>query len=104
MPGAAILRKDPRLPHRRPPFMPSILVYVVEHHPLDRPETGPLFRWIHLDRDLSPQLDTDAMRGAKSANMKGRTGLARLRRLFEGNAGFAIGTNPRIYRVIGSHD
>ena len=38
--------------------MPSILVYVIEHHPLHRPETGPLFRWIHIDRELHPQLES----------------------------------------------
>jgi hypothetical protein len=37
--------------------MGSILVYVVEQHPLDMPETGPLFRWIRLERDLRPQLE-----------------------------------------------
>jgi hypothetical protein len=41
-----------RLPPER-----SILVYIIEHHPLDMPETGPLFRWIHTDRDLQPQLE-----------------------------------------------
>lgn len=35
----------------------SILVYIIEQHPLDMPETGPLFRWIHTDRDLRPQLE-----------------------------------------------
>jgi len=38
--------------------MSSILVYVVEQHPLDIPETGPLFRWIRLERDLHPQLES----------------------------------------------
>jgi hypothetical protein len=41
-----------RLPPER-----SILVYIIERHPLDMPETGPLFRWIHTDRDLQPQLE-----------------------------------------------
>jgi hypothetical protein len=38
--------------------MGAILVYVVEQHPLDIPETGPLFRWIRLDRELQPQLES----------------------------------------------
>ena len=41
-----------RLPPER-----SILVYIIEQHPLDNPETGPLFRWIHTERDLQPQLE-----------------------------------------------
>lgn len=34
-----------------------IIVYVIERHPLDLPETGPLFQWLQLDRNLQQVLE-----------------------------------------------
>lgn len=34
-----------------------IVVYIVERHPLERPETGPLFRWLHVDNDFKRDLE-----------------------------------------------
>jgi hypothetical protein len=34
----------------------SIVVYMVERHPLDLPETGPLFRWLRSDDNLYAEL------------------------------------------------
>jgi len=37
--------------------LPPIVVYIIERHPLDLPETGPLFRWLHSDNDMRVQLE-----------------------------------------------
>jgi hypothetical protein len=34
-----------------------IVVYLIEQHPLDMPETGPLFRWLKVDNDFKRQLE-----------------------------------------------
>lgn len=34
-----------------------IVVYLVERHPLDIPETGPVFQWLHTDNDYLSQLE-----------------------------------------------
>jgi hypothetical protein len=34
-----------------------IVVYIVERHPLDIPETGPIFRWLHTEDDFRRQLE-----------------------------------------------
>jgi hypothetical protein len=34
-----------------------IVVYLVERHPLDIPETGPVFQWLHTDNDYRRQLE-----------------------------------------------
>jgi hypothetical protein len=34
-----------------------IVVYLVERHPLDIPETGPVFEWLHTDNDYRRQLE-----------------------------------------------
>ncbi|HEY42832.1 MAG TPA: hypothetical protein G4O11_02500 [Anaerolineae bacterium] len=34
-----------------------IVVYLIEQHPLDLPETGPLFRWLELDNDFKRELE-----------------------------------------------
>lgn len=34
-----------------------ILVYVIERHPLDLPQTGPLFRWIRMRDGLHSDLE-----------------------------------------------
>lgn len=34
-----------------------IVVYLVDRHPLEIPETGPLFRWLHLNNDYKRQLE-----------------------------------------------
>lgn len=39
------------------PALKSIVVYIVERHPLDIPETGPIFRWLHTEEDFRRQLD-----------------------------------------------
>lgn len=39
------------------PGLKSIVVYIVERHPLDIPETGPIFRWLHTEDDFRRQLD-----------------------------------------------
>ncbi len=39
------------------PSLRSIVVYIVERHPLDIPETGPIFRWLHTEDDFRRQLD-----------------------------------------------
>jgi hypothetical protein len=31
-------------------------VYLIEQHPLDLPETGPLFRWLKFDNDFVKEL------------------------------------------------
>lgn len=33
-----------------------ILVYLVERHPLDMPETGPLFQWLDTENDFRREL------------------------------------------------
>lgn len=35
----------------------SIVVYIIERHPLDPPETGPLFRWLHVEGDIEGELE-----------------------------------------------
>ncbi|HLC02029.1 MAG TPA: hypothetical protein VJK02_03260 [Anaerolineales bacterium] len=39
------------------PSLPLIVVYIIERHPLDLPETGPLFSWLHSDNDMRRQLE-----------------------------------------------
>jgi hypothetical protein len=39
------------------PGLPPIVVYLIERHPLDLPETGPLFRWLHSENDMRRQLE-----------------------------------------------
>jgi len=34
-----------------------IIVYMIERHPLDLPDTGPLFQWLRLDRSLQQVLE-----------------------------------------------
>ncbi len=34
-----------------------IVVYIVERHPLEMPETGPFFRWLHMDNDSKRDLE-----------------------------------------------
>lgn len=34
-----------------------IVVYTIERHPLEMPETGPLFRWLKSDNDLHRELE-----------------------------------------------
>lgn len=34
-----------------------IVVYVIERHPLDLPQTGPLFRWIRMQEGLQSDLE-----------------------------------------------
>jgi hypothetical protein len=34
-----------------------IVVYLIEQHPLDMPETGPLFRWLKIDNDFKRELE-----------------------------------------------
>lgn len=34
-----------------------IVIYLVERHPLDLPETGPVFQWLHTDNDYQRQLE-----------------------------------------------
>ena len=34
-----------------------IVVYIVERHPLEIPETGPSFRWLHMDNDFKRELE-----------------------------------------------
>ncbi len=34
-----------------------IVVYIVERHPLENPETGPSFRWLHMDNDFKRELE-----------------------------------------------
>ncbi len=34
-----------------------IVVYLIEQHPLDMPETGPLFRWLKFDNDFKRELE-----------------------------------------------
>jgi hypothetical protein len=34
-----------------------IVVYLIEQHPLDIPETGPLFRWLRLQEDFQEELE-----------------------------------------------
>lgn len=34
-----------------------IVVYVIERHPLDLPQTGPLFRWIRMQEGLHSDLE-----------------------------------------------
>jgi hypothetical protein len=34
-----------------------IVVYIVERHPLDLPQTGPIFRWLHTEDDFRRQLE-----------------------------------------------
>lgn len=34
-----------------------IVVYVIERHPLEMPETGPLFRWIRMESGLESDLE-----------------------------------------------
>ena len=39
------------------PDLRPIVVYIVERHPLDIPETAPIFRWLHTEDDFRRQLD-----------------------------------------------
>jgi hypothetical protein len=39
------------------PSLPPIVVYLIERHPLDLPETGPLFRWLRSEDDMRRQLE-----------------------------------------------
>ena len=41
----------------RAPALRPIVVYIVERHPLDLPETGPIFRWLHTEDDFRRQLE-----------------------------------------------
>ena len=41
----------------KPQPLHPIIVYMIERHPLDLPETGPLFRWLRLDRSLQQVLE-----------------------------------------------
>lgn len=34
-----------------------IIVYLIERHPLDLPETGPVFRWLEFDNDFRKELE-----------------------------------------------
>jgi hypothetical protein len=34
-----------------------IVVYLIERHPLDLPETGPLFEWLRLQEDFQDELE-----------------------------------------------
>ena len=34
-----------------------IVVYLIERHPLDLPETGPLFEWLRLQEDFLDELE-----------------------------------------------
>lgn len=34
----------------------SVVVYLVKHHPLEQPEEGQFFRWLHFDNDFHHQL------------------------------------------------
>jgi hypothetical protein len=38
-------------------FVKPIVVYVIERHPLDLPQTGPLFRWIRMQEGLQSDLE-----------------------------------------------
>jgi hypothetical protein len=33
------------------------VVYLIERHPLDMPETGPLFRWLKVENDFKRELE-----------------------------------------------
>jgi hypothetical protein len=33
-----------------------IVVYLIERHPLDLPEDGPIFQWLHFDNNFKRQL------------------------------------------------
>jgi hypothetical protein len=35
----------------------SIVVYLVENHPLEFPSMGPAFRWLHVDNDFKRELE-----------------------------------------------
>lgn len=39
-----------------PPPIKSIVVYIIEQHPLDIPEVGPAFRWLDYDDDFKREL------------------------------------------------
>ena len=34
-----------------------IVVYLIEQHPLDMPEIGPVFRWLEFDNDFKRELE-----------------------------------------------
>ena len=34
-----------------------IVVYIIDRHPLEIPETGPSFRWLHMDNDFKRELE-----------------------------------------------
>lgn len=34
-----------------------IIVYIIDRHPLEVSETGPYFRWLHLDNDFKRELE-----------------------------------------------
>jgi hypothetical protein len=35
----------------------QVVVYMVKKHPLESPEEGPFFRWLHFDHDFRQQLE-----------------------------------------------
>jgi hypothetical protein len=39
------------------PLIKPVVVYLIERHPLDLPETGPVFRWLQFDNDFKRDLE-----------------------------------------------
>ncbi len=39
------------------PQLQPIVVYLIERHPLDLPETGPIFSWLQFDNDFRRDLE-----------------------------------------------
>jgi hypothetical protein len=38
-------------------FTKQIVVYIIDRHPLESPEEGPFFRWLHVDNNFREQLE-----------------------------------------------
>jgi len=53
--GLLINKRETRLTETT--SIQPIVVYLIEQHPLDMPEIGPVFRWMEFDNDFKRELE-----------------------------------------------
>jgi hypothetical protein len=57
LPGVVLKLADIVKNMTKSEFTQRIVVYIVDHHPLESAEEGPFFRWLHVDNNFREQLE-----------------------------------------------